>query len=134
MSAYVVSDEVIQRALTLWAYPEQYTARPALEYVHSLGREMLALNNKAVYDRYSHHTKCADMLTEPEEINNFKFHHNMATRLQAYRALDCLLYQCSEGDCPETAIYKTMEKMLHNTAAELVCGLPEYEAASGYAI
>ena len=48
---------------------------------------------------------------------------------QAYKSLACLHYQCAEGNCVDTALYKRMGKMLDSAAHHVVGQLDEYEEA-----
>ena len=126
MSAFVVQNSTLNRAVSLW---DRYENQPDAA-LDQLGREMLALNNKAVHDRYSHHPDCADMMSEPETVNDWRFRPTMVSAIAAYKALNCLIYQCSEGDCDQTAIYKAMKKMEAYAAHAIIEALPEYDAAA----
>lgn len=52
-----------------------------------------------------------------------------AERIDCYKAISCLLYQCSEGNVPETSLFGELAKLRNDLAGIIVCGLPEYEAA-----
>lgn len=46
-----------------------------------------------------------------------------------YRALQCLLYQCTEGACDTDPLYQELQTMAHELAHAIVCDLPEYQRA-----
>jgi hypothetical protein len=50
-------------------------------------------------------------------------------RLAAMKLLRCWLYQCSEGEVPETALFKAFAELSNTLAQVVVSELAEYEAA-----
>jgi hypothetical protein len=52
-----------------------------------------------------------------------------AWRIEHVKSLQCLIYQCSEGDIDQRPLYKALRKKEHETLAEIVRSLPEYDAA-----
>jgi hypothetical protein len=61
----------------------------------------------------------------------FKFiPHGAAPRIQVFKSLACFLYQCAEGDIPETSpLYKALTEAKHLVAESIVHALPEYDQA-----
>lgn len=53
----------------------------------------------------------------------------IAKSVRAYKACQCLGYQCAEGDVPETPLYQELEAFEAWLAKEIVTMLPEYESA-----
>ena len=52
------------------------------------------------------------------------------SRIQAAKSLDCLSYQCCEGEIPETsALYKTIDKVRNSICRSIVSNLKEYDTA-----
>ena len=47
--------------------------------------------------------------------------------INLYKSIRCLLYQCTEGNVPETTIYKTLEEFARDIAEHIVHRLPAYE-------
>jgi hypothetical protein len=100
-----------------------------------LGRELYALNADAVAQRYE----------EPMDLElaqSYEFAKNWsgpwlmvpgtppaATDVEQYKALCCLIYQCSEGDVPETKLYKLLVKHRQDLAERIVHDLPAYDLA-----
>lgn len=52
------------------------------------------------------------------------------SQMQLFKHLRCLVYQCSEGDVPETLLYKDLGKLVEAIAVDIVGKMPEYEVAS----
>ena len=48
---------------------------------------------------------------------------------QLLKSIQCYLYQCSEGNVPDTPIYKAMEKLEVKLTRFIACNQPEYEKA-----
>ena len=47
--------------------------------------------------------------------------------LQAFKSLQCYLYQCSEGDVPDSEFFKEVDKFQGQLANKIITKLPEYE-------
>jgi hypothetical protein len=90
-----------------------------------LGHEMFQLNIKAVDARYG----------EGEAVRfrklDYRFEQTEAVPLeQVLKSLHCWLYQCSEGDIPETELYKLFDTDVRlYLMSEITTQLPEYEKA-----
>jgi hypothetical protein len=91
---------------------------------NQFGWAMFSLNINAIGQRYND--------SSPEEFSalNYSFQLTILTdKVEAYKALRCLLYQCSEGDCMEKPIFKLLEKIAYNWADDIVRDLPQYDRA-----
>jgi hypothetical protein len=132
MSAYMVGTATIDRIISFLStgrniewIQRQVTADTGcdlntLEGKNELGLAMLQLNASALNARYGDKIEQHGYLfTRSHETNIF----------QAYKSLRCWLYQCSEGDIPDTSLlYATMERTACNLAMQIVNRMPEYEA------
>ena len=58
---------------------------------------------------------------------NAKRSENMAA---LYKSLKCYLYQCTEGEVPESELYKAIENISTTLAQYIISDLPEYELAA----
>jgi len=137
MSAFVVTDKTINQFLfylsqtgrdSHWLISDLEkaigmnlkTGRDLAE----LGKRMFALNCKAVNQRYG-----------PDSAQDFRaldyaYRLEMVTTpYQALARLKCWLYQCSEGEVPETPLYKAMEQIAYEIAMHIVTRTPQYDAA-----
>jgi len=139
MSSFIVSDQTLGQILFQFLNPHRNDCdldHDVCELAKSLGRNlcqpsdedpiwddlpiaMQELNNRAVNERYS--TENSVMTA----ANPYP-----ATMVQSYKSLRCFLYQCNEGNIPETSeLYKALERMSGRWADEIVSSLPEYEKA-----
>ena len=48
---------------------------------------------------------------------------------QDYKTIQCYLYQCYEGNVPETPLFKVLKKLEKEVACYIVENQPEYEEA-----
>jgi hypothetical protein len=138
MSAYIVQDKTINQ-VTSWMRHDDHLSGPyntkRLAEIgvqadadnslwDNLGRAMFALNVKAVDARYGEGEAAQFRALDfrPSwEINN---------AVQAYKSLSCWQYQCSEGDVPETDLFRYMETVLAHIANMIIATLPAYQKAT----
>lgn len=80
------------------------------------------LNYDAVYERYKKGFKI-----NFREIKPFWFTGRITH--QDYKTLQCYLYQCCEGEVPETKLYKALRKLQSRVAMYIVEQQPEYAEA-----
>lgn len=123
MSAFIVTNRTITQAIEAlklsqsFRYNGMYLDDP--DHIKALGNELLALNAAAVAQRYD----------EPVEIHDYRFEWPTCNKYQALKSLDCLIYQCSEGDVPERPLYKVLKDCQHGLMYEIVASSSEYQAA-----
>jgi hypothetical protein len=95
------------------------------------GEELLKLNLMAYYSRYGHLEEVKKDIKET--VEGYKFEEiELKDRqyLQVLKSLHCFLYQCSEGDIPETPLFKCIEKISQLLAENIINKLPDYEKAA----
>lgn len=85
-----------------------------------LAHRMMEMNLSAVNARYSERTAVAMHYAEM----------SAPTPIQALKSLSCFLYQCAEGDVPETnPLYAQLREVETALLHVIVSHLPEYQAA-----
>ena len=85
---------------------------------------MFDLNCEAVDQRYG------PGQAEKFRPLDYKFQYlPHANNFQALKSLRCWLYQCSEGNVPETELYKAFDEISAAICYGIVTRLPAYEAA-----
>ncbi len=91
--------------------------------LEQIGDRLFVLNRDAVYARYEgrHETDA------PAPI--YKYQRSLCTAIQAFKAMKCLRYQCSEGDIDTRPDYQLLEAMIGSLAEQIIQGLPEYDLA-----
>lgn len=138
MSAFIVGDATINRVvsfitqLSVHAGPRRELADYGAELgsdegLADLARAMFALNVSAVDQRYPDHRTSADA---PFRTEDFAYQYKLSTEIQAFKSLECWLYQCSEGDIPDTSLlYACMVRVRNCMAVELIRQSPAYRGA-----
>jgi hypothetical protein len=140
MSAFVVEDLTINRVVTMLKRSERYFdstwfLRKLKDAGYDLldggderlGRAMFDLNCKAVDERYRPGA-CA-------EFRPLDYRYSPAlvdSKVQGIKALDCWLYQCSEGGVPEDPLYKLMDEMGDGMRRCVVSRMDIYEKADSW--
>ena len=139
MSSFIVNDNTINSIVTYLyrqqkrAYP--YNTRGKLEavnpgFVHPeyLGEEMYRLNLAAVEDRYGEEYTAETLRVFSG--TDYRYQPVYALPVQIFKNIQCWLYQCNEGECSETPLYKILDKYAGDLARDIVSELPEYETAN----
>jgi hypothetical protein len=94
-------------------------------WAEKLGQAMFQLNIKAVNARYGD--------GEAAEFRklDYRFEHTEAVSLvQVLKSLRCWLYQCCEGDVPETKLYGLFDTDVRMYLMDkIITALPEYDQA-----
>ena len=138
MSSFIVDDKTINSIVTYLyqhqnqAYP--YNTRGKLEAEglgfsrpEFLGEEMYRLNLAAVEDRYG---KYAAGTMGAFSGTDYTYRPIDASPVQVLKNLQCWKYQCSEGACPETPLYKILDEYAGDLAQDIMRKLPEYDTAN----
>ncbi len=137
MSAYVVNDKTINDVISFLnlkqggsdVYWSDYALTAIGIYVSTddacreLAHEMFELNCNAVDQRYS---KGAAAEFRPLD---FKYTFSITSIMQAYKSLSCWKYQCSEGDVPDSELFKKMTKVFDLLAHHIVQTSVAYDKA-----
>jgi hypothetical protein len=90
-----------------------------------LGHEMFQLNIKAVDARYGE--------GGAKKFRPLDYHYEVTKPIpmvQVLKSLQCWLYQCNEGNVPETALYTLFDNDVQvYLMTEIIDTLPEYQHA-----
>lgn len=128
MSSFVVTNKTINQVVShLQTCDSKRTydhwMRQAMGFsltnTQELVDHMLSLNLTAIYIRYG---------DEPSGVA-YTFRHVPVTEIQAYKSLQCWLYQCTEGKASTNPFYKVMERIAGSIASHIISKLPGYEKA-----
>ena len=87
---------------------------------------MYRLNVRAVNQRYNDNTQEDGGTVLVKELCRID---TDITRGRFLKALECLSYQMSEGDVPETREYKLVDKLIHAVTRDMAHSMEEYESA-----
>lgn len=120
--ALKMKDSAIHRTL----YAEGGIDTQTREGRAALGAAMFELNCAALDARYGEGTAANDSADCPYAWTSTA----PPTPVQAFKSLQCWLYQCSEGDIPDTSLlYATMTRVKDQLAISIVEAMPQYEKA-----
>ena len=119
MSAWIVNKENIDRIITAAQTLRDETWLPS-DFVDSLspwesdldafGTALWKMNVEAVKQRYGRPIK--DLPGSPgSRLPKYHFTRSDVDIFQLLKSVQCFLYQCSEGDVPETDLYKFVRKI-----------------------
>lgn len=143
MSAYVVDQKTIERILTWLDGSEGMSSRALLldaidvrdpsDLRNEIGKALWRMNVEAVMQRYPDTRDGTDLPGPiefvPAQIETADFGTELVTTGQAYKSTSCLLYQCSEGDVPETPLYEALRVVERTLAGFLAEDHPEVKVA-----
>jgi len=136
MSSFIVNSNVMNKVVTaillnLDTFDGESTCRVALLATPTdaqkaagtkIGNKLFLLNRKSVCARYG----CSTV-----GLPGFVFEKWAdATPVEQFKAIHCLLYQCSEGKVPSSALYDELNHAAGELARAIVQELPEYDQAS----
>lgn len=137
MSAFVVEDKTINRVVS-FLHNQHHLSNYHLKIKESFGLDLLSEEDCEKLARSMFETNCRSVRAryadadEAEMIpREFVYSYELRTPpIQVYKSLRCWLYQCSEGDIPETsALYQGMRKLASLYAKEIVEASKDYEKA-----
>ena len=98
MSSYIVSNRTIQAIVTTFA--RKLPGNPYSADLQKLGQLLIEMNFSAYNDRYPNDKSVG--------LETYQHSHLTLSDLSAYKIVSAYLYQCSEGDVPETDLYKAV--------------------------
>ena len=144
MSEFIVEDETINRIVTRldrgrngagrnWAEGATYIMQRLGDHdvptnPAELGQAMMDLNAQAIVNRYEDREPAREMLPEAER---YAFSPKLDGRHTVLKSVECWLYQCTEGDIPETSdLFRIMQDYSHQLAHAIAASAPEYEQAN----
>jgi len=133
MSAFMVEDKTINRVVTHVFTNGTYDTLRRLNAECAtpgepidepmLGAMLFSLNIQGVNARYGE-----GQAKEFRDLD-YRYQYEHATPIQVLKSLQCWIYQCSEGDVPDTLLYQIMKEYEHMLADSIISKLPAYNAA-----
>ena len=99
-----------------------------------LGQWLYRLNKMAIWQRYPDTVDNPDMMPGPVDTDdihtNYRYPAFVDVDLpQALKSLQCLIYQCSEGNVPATDLYQALRDLEHSMMDEIIRAMPAYQQA-----
>lgn len=120
MSSFMVSNKTINKVLTLFDIND--FVKWGCEDKQELGIKLVELNGEAVAQRY-------DEPVNEKAVSAYEWESVKCSRIEALKALHCLIYQCYEGKIPKTKEYKWLIEKQNEVAHQIIDELPEYDKA-----
>ncbi len=93
-----------------------------------IGRKLFAMNHMAVNYRYGSLARDTWPLDE-HQTYTYGTGGKGQSPAALVKAMDCLAYQCAEGDVPKSRLYKELATAIGLLCRDIVSGLPNYERA-----
>jgi len=129
MSAYIVDNDTIDRIVTFF-----YMDRDLNTFITRYKKiDINDPETRAEFALDLHRMNVAAVDARYNESNEitYKYRTNIKTgsKVAVYKSLQCLLYQCAEGDVPKWNLYKLMEEIKNHIASDIIRALPEYDQA-----
>jgi hypothetical protein len=105
-----------------------------------VGRKLFAMNLEAVMQRYPDCRDNPDDWPGPHGAHALAteyrapalmpgFHRGAADLVDFYKAIRCLIYQCSEGDIPNSPLFLELQRAAAELAHGIIETLPGYQRA-----
>lgn len=88
--------------------------------------EFFIMNRNAVVQRYKEKEE-SDYIKLPNKVN---WDTGILNKFQCLKDMKCLRYQCSEGNVPETKLYKFLGELIEAYMSYIIEELPQYNGAS----
>lgn len=142
MSAFIVSEQCMKNIIYNLFWDHTFKDRNSIftynDYrkidtyehkdFHKLAEELYKMNQEAVKQRYPDDTSDYINIPDCEKID-WTGNGTKLDKFQALKSMHCLIYQCSEGNIPETKLYKFLSDLVHCWESYIINEMPEYEKA-----
>ena len=132
---FIVDDHAINRIISYLRHGALYRDRDIEQLgrsldldltsdadLEALAIDMWELNVNAFFQVNTNKTDYKHSIFHFERIS-------CPTPVVAYKQLQCLTYQCNNGDVPKTALYQALNRYKETLAEFIVAGLDEYKRA-----
>lgn len=150
MSAFLVSERTINRVASYAAHDDFAQKHPEVAAIlqgiigvpsaadissgvgiREFAKCLMDLNELGLVARYGAESTHGERVAWRE---NYSFHleAGYSQPYEALKALRCLIYQCSEGDVPESALFKALDQLSAELAMRIVQDSDAYQKAKGW--
>lgn len=121
MSAFIVPKQSIDAIVTYLTSARRFDRLPTWNAAHEdeLGQLLWNLNHAAVDARYG----------RGRDIPLYTWTHRSLELTPLYKSVCCFIYQCTEGDIPETPTYKRLISLRHELADAIISSSKAYQLA-----
>ena len=123
MSAYIVHPRTMNQVVTYIVSNSSAFGDfkdIGLDTPGDLGQAFYIMNADAVEERYG----------DREPVPLFSYRPEVVSKVQVFKAMRNLLYQCTEGAVPESNLFKLLDSLSREVAMYAVYECEEFAAAS----
>lgn len=130
MSAFMVEDKTINRIISYLCNGAEREIPHATRGISLFTKEDKEVFGKSLFDLNIAGVNARYGEGEAEKFRPLDYCYCSELpphTVQAYKSLQCFLYQCSEGNVPEDPLYKKMEGIVNALAHHIVNDLKIYQ-------
>jgi hypothetical protein len=133
MSAFFVDKWVIDVVTGLVSSCDEYHWLTLRRWDHlgesatEIGRNLWKLNFDGVAARYA--LDAENLASMRKEIREYVYSPVRTSRMQRLKSLECLLYQCAEGNGPKRKLFKGLREIGRREAYRIVAETKEWRDA-----
>ena len=135
MSAYIVEADTLYRVINLITKIDYVnnSLKPikdeAILTPQILFNKLNTLNRFAISERY----EAEKMTDKPSYKFNLERYNKVVSntnQYQNFKSLQCLTYQCAEGEAFKSDLYKSLEEFERSFAVQIISSLKQYEQST----
>ena len=135
MSAYIVEADTLYRVINLITKINYVnnSLKPikdeAILTPQILFNKLNTLNRFAISERY----EAEKMTDKPSYKFNLERYNQVVSntnQYQNFKSLQCLTYQCAEGEAFKSDLYKSLEEFERSFAVQIISSLKQYEQST----
>ena len=135
MSAYIVEADTLYRVINLITKIDYVnnSLKPikdeAILTPQILFNKLNTLNRFAISERY----EAEKMTDKPSYKFNLERYNQVVSntnQYQNFKSLQCLTYQCAEGEAFKSDLYKSLEEFERSFAVQIISSLKQYEQST----
>ena len=135
MSAYIVEADTLYRVINLITKINYVnnSLKPikdeAILTPQILFNKLNTLNRFAISERY----EAEKMTDKPSYKFNLERYNQIVSntnQYQNFKSLQCLTYQCAEGEAFKSDLYKSLEEFERSFAVQIISSLKQYEQST----
>ena len=137
MSAFLVGDPTINHIADMMVYgPVSQYISPILPHLEQkeCANRLKILNLESLNQRYGDNWDDVDAEVSDERFDKYPIRIMNKTPapslIQSLKHVQCYLYQCNEGNVPDSPLYKDVEKLQNGLIWEIISNMKEYNEAT----
>ena len=137
MSAFLVGDPTINHIADMMVYgPVSQYISPILPHLEQkeCAKRLKILNLESLNQRYGDNWDDVDAEVSDERFDKYPIRIMNNTPapslIQSLKHVQCYLYQCNEGNVPDSSLYKDVEKLQNGLIWEIISNMKEYQEST----